>query len=256
MPDRWCAACGQESLAPGVLARTLRRQWSRLRHTVVALLVHPGLLTAEFRDGRRARSIAPWRLTLNTVAFFFLLSFVTDFRIAHLAEQDRSGMLGRTIDAVAARTHVSPSLVAERIDRRFNAIYTLLLGVSVAWYALLACALHWRQRRPWSVHAVFGLHYVAWIFVVSLAYLTAVRLLGIGLVAYSDLEHPDLRAIALFVLTLAWSLAYVAIAFRRVYHDTRWMASLKAIAVLATGIVVDNAVVALAFYAALRLAEA
>lgn len=256
LTDRWCAACGQESLAPGALARTARRQWARVRHTLVALVFHPGLLTAEFRDGRRARSIAPWRLTLNTVAFFFLLSFVTDFRIAHFAEQDRSGVLTRTIDDVAARTRVTPSLVAERIDRRFNAVYTLLLGLSVAWYALLACAMHWRQRRPWSVHAVFGLHYVAWIFVVSLAYLTAVRLLGVGLVDYTDLEHPNLRAIVLFATTLAWSLAYVAIAFRRVYHDTRWMASLKALVVLATGIVVDNVVVALAFYAALRLVGA
>jgi hypothetical protein len=256
MPDRWCAACGQESLAPGALARTLKRQWVRIRHTLVALLVHPGLLTAEFRDGRRARSIAPWRLTLNTVALFFLLSFVTDFRIAHFADQDRTGILARTIEDVAARTHVAAPLVAERIDRRFNAAYTLLLGLSVAWYALLACAMHWRQRRPWSVHMVFGLHYVAWIFVVSFAYLAAARLLGIGLVNYGDFEHPNLRAIALLALTLAWSLAYVAIAFRRVYHDARWVAALKALVVLATGIVVDNVVVALAFYVAVRLAVA
>jgi hypothetical protein len=250
----WCASCGQESLAAGLLARTLRRQWQRIRHTIVALVAHPGLLTAEFRDGLRARSIAPWRLTLNTVAFFFLLSFVTDFRIAHIAEQDRSGMLARAIADVAASAHVSPALFAERIDHRFNAVYTLLLGLSVAWYALLAGLLHWRQRRPVSVHVVFGLHYVAWIFAVTLVYFLAARLLSIETVI--SVAHPDLRSLGLFALVLAWSFGYVAIAFRRVYADSRAAAALKAALVVVAGALVDNLVVALSFYVALRIAAA
>jgi hypothetical protein len=252
MRGRWCADCGQESLAQGLFARTVRRQWRRIRHTLVALIVHPGLLTAEFRDGLRARSIAPWRLTLNAVAFFFLLSFATDFRIAHIAEQDRSGVLAGAIADAAERMHVAPALLAERIDHRFNAVYTLLLGLSVGWYALLACALHWRRRRPFAVHAVFGLHYVAWIFAVTLVYFLAARLLSIDTVI--SVAHPDLRNLGLFALVLAWSFGYVAIAFRRVYADSRTAAALKALVVVVAGAIVDNLVVALAFYAALRLA--
>lgn len=47
----WCSECGQESLAGHSARRTLHRQWERVRHSMVSLVVHPGLLTAEFRDG-------------------------------------------------------------------------------------------------------------------------------------------------------------------------------------------------------------
>jgi Beta-eliminating lyase len=52
----WCAECAQESISGHSARRTLHRQWERVRLLIVALVVHPGLLTAEFRDGQRARS--------------------------------------------------------------------------------------------------------------------------------------------------------------------------------------------------------
>jgi len=104
-------------------ARTLRRQWQRIRHSLVALIVHPGQLTAEFRDGQRARSINPWRLAFNVIAVFFVLSFVTDFRAANFPKQDPSGKL---------------AAVLERVDRRFNAIDTVLVTLAIAAAALIA----------------------------------------------------------------------------------------------------------------------
>lgn len=44
----WCAGCGQESMPGHGARRILHRQWERIRHSMVALVVHPGLLTAEF----------------------------------------------------------------------------------------------------------------------------------------------------------------------------------------------------------------
>jgi Protein of unknown function (DUF3667) len=88
----WCAGCGQETLVgPRKPGRALRRQWLRIRHSIVAIVAivaHPGQLTAEFRDGKRARSVSPWRVAINLVTFFFVRSFVTDFRVATIARQD------------------------------------------------------------------------------------------------------------------------------------------------------------------------
>ena len=111
---------------------------------MVALLVHPGQLTAEFRDGQRARSISPWRLAFNTIAVFFVLSFVTDFRVANFPKQDLSGTLADAISAAARQTNVDEATVTERVDRRFNAIYTLLVILSPllpCWRVSLTCGI-------------------------------------------------------------------------------------------------------------------
>src|SRR5215472_19289929 len=107
MIGSWCAGCGQESIAEqGALTRTVQRQWQRIRHTLVALVIHPGQLTAEFRDGMRARSISPWRLAFNVLTVFFLLSFVTDFSVANFPKQDPSGKLAQAMNDAAQQVNI------------------------------------------------------------------------------------------------------------------------------------------------------
>src|SRR5262245_27364606 len=129
----WCAGCGQESIVErGAFVRTVQRQWKRIRHSLVALIVHPGQLTAEFRDGLRARSISPWRLTLNVLTIFLLLSFVTDFSVANFPRLDPSGTLAQTVSAAAQRAKVDERAFMGRVDRHFNAIFTLSVALSIA----------------------------------------------------------------------------------------------------------------------------
>src|SRR5215468_4798042 len=133
MNGRWCASCGQESIVlQGTLVRTVQRQWQRIRHTLVALVVHPGQLTAEFRDGLRARSITPWRLTFNVLTVFLLLSFVTEFSVANFPRLDPSGTLGQAMSAAAQRARVDEVAFTERVERRFNGIFTLSVIPSIA----------------------------------------------------------------------------------------------------------------------------
>src|SRR5215831_1480273 len=120
----WCPGCGQETVVErGAFVRTVRRQWQRIRHTLVALLVHPGQLTAEFRDGQRARSISPWRLAFNVLTVFFLLSFVTDFNAANFPRQDPSGSLAQVMSAAARQAKLDEVAFSQRVDRRFNGIF-------------------------------------------------------------------------------------------------------------------------------------
>jgi hypothetical protein len=248
----WCAHCGQEAIVEqGALALTLRRQGRRIRHTVAALVLHPGQLTAEFRDGQRARSISPWRFAFNVMAIFFVLSFATDFRVANFPKQDPSGTLARAIATAAQQAKVDLPTFEERLDRRFNAVYTMLVVVAIGFTALLARLTHWRRRGRWSVDFVFALHLTAWSFFLNAIYLLALR--AFGLTSYLTSADPRQRelGLALLAAVLLWQLGYVVVAFRRVYADGWFGAGAKAAAMVALRLLVDNAVIFLCVWLAL-----
>ena len=249
----WCAGCGQENeVGPHAFSCSLRRQWERIRHSIVALVVHPGQLTAEFRDGKRARSVSPWRLAVNLVTFFFLLSFVTDFRVANLARQDPGGALAGVISVTASLAHVDLPAFIERVDRRFDAIYTVMVTVLVCIAALTARLTHWRPDARWSVHFVLALHLIAWSFIINFVYLVALRLFNVS--AFMVATDPSVSAGGALLLLLAvlWQFGYVLIAFRRVYGDSWIGGSAKAAVMVAVKLVAGNVLAFLSFWLALQ----
>ena len=85
--DRFCPHCGQKNVDRLLSLRriagdTLDDQLalnSALPRTLGALLTRPGFLTREYREGRIARYLAPFRLyLLASVVFFVAMSFVTN----------------------------------------------------------------------------------------------------------------------------------------------------------------------------------
>jgi len=249
----WCSGCGQDLVVgKGAFVRTVRRQWDRISHSLVALVVHPGQLTAEFRNGQRARSINPWRLTLNVVAIFFVLSFVTNFRIANFPKQDPSGELASAIAGGARQANVDEATFIERVDRRFSAIYSVLVSISIASFAVLAGLSHLRRRERWSVHFVFALHLTAWTFIANLVYYLAMRSLGLSATYDSQTQAAGAALLGLIVF---WQLAYVLLAFRRVYADGWIGAGVKALVTVAVWLLIGNMVVVLSFWLAVKTAS-
>ncbi len=247
----WCAGCGQEhAMGRGTVQRMIRRQWERIRHSLWTLVAHPGQLTAEFRDGQPARSVAPWRLTFNMIAVFFLLSFVTDFRVANFPKQDPSGTISNAISTAAKEARVDEATFTERLDRRFNTFYTLWVGVLVAARAAVARLTHLRDPSPWSVHFVFALHLTAWSVVANVVFYIAQRLFGLSPTAND--AYAQWANLALVVAIELWLLAYVLLAFRRVYADRWIVGSVKAAVMVVTGLVVGNAMVFLSLWLALK----
>jgi hypothetical protein len=78
----FCAQCGQRDVPPYPSVRELAVDafwelsgWDgRFASTVRALFRHPGILTREFLEGRRARYISPLRLYLMSSLVYFLLA--------------------------------------------------------------------------------------------------------------------------------------------------------------------------------------
>jgi hypothetical protein len=227
------------------------RQWHRIAHSLWALMVHPGQLTAEFRDGKRAGSVAPWRLTFNVVALFLVLSFITNFSVANFPRLDPTGSLAQVMQKAETKAHAEPGAFAERLDRRFNSVYTVLVIVIVGARALAARLTHPRHPASWSVHFVFALHLTAWAFLVTLAYLVALRMLAVPFGSFGDAGSPGLGAVLLGLVEL-WQFCYVAVAFRRVYDDGWFAASVKSIVMIAVGLLVSNALIFVALWLALN----
>jgi hypothetical protein len=249
MTGAFCGSCGQDSLTgPHPLVRSLRRQWDRVRHSAVALVVHPGQLTAEFRDGQRARSVAPWRIAFNLVTFFFVLSFVTDFRVANFARQDPSGTLKIAIATAAQQANVDLSVYTERVDRRFDAIYTLFVVLLVAVSAVLVRATHWQPRVRWGIHFVFALHFTAWTFIANFVFYAAMRLFDLSTYTTSSDPHVQVGGLVLVTLILLWQFSYLLLAFRRVYADGWLGGAAKAALVVALKLVTGNAIAVLAIW--------
>jgi hypothetical protein len=253
MSGPWCSGCGQESLTrPHPVGRSLRRQWERVRHSMVALVVHPGQLTAEFRDGQRARAIAPWRLAFNMITIFFLLSFITDFHVVNFPRQDTTGTLAGVIGTAAQQLNVDEATFAERLDRRFNAIFTALVVIPIAISAALARLTHLRRRERWGVHFVFALHLTAWSVIANVVYYLTMRILGLASYATTTDPHVRYAGIALLAVVLLWQFAYVLLAFRRVYADGWLAAGSKAAVMVGVRLPAGNALAILALYLAVK----
>lgn len=253
MSGPWCSGCGQESLErPHPVGRLLCRQWERIRYSMVALVVHPGQLTAEFRDGQRSRSIAPWRLAFNMITIFFLLSFVTDFHVANFPKQDTTGTLAGVIGAAAQQAKVDQATFAERVDHRFNAIFTALVVIPIAISAALARLTHLLRREGWSVHFVFALHLTAWSVIANVVYYSTMRLFVLASYATTNDPHVRYAGIALLAVILLWQFGYVLFAFRRVYADGWIAAGLKAAVMVGVRLPAGNGLAILVLYLAVK----
>ena len=112
----YCGHCGQrvdhhlltlrEFL--GEVAEVLTHADSRLWHTLVPLLLKPGLLTREFLSGRRASYLSPFRLYLLVSVLFFLIASLTttggtgvvhDPTAARAAMAETAAELNKELDA-------------------------------------------------------------------------------------------------------------------------------------------------------------
>jgi len=228
----FCPQCGQETAPPpSTLTAFLRRRMTaavtregRPWQTLSKLLFSPGAMTADYLRGRRARYVPPFRLYLVTsvlvfgAAQWFGLNLGLQFYGTHGLPIHRSTRLSAE-QADAPLTRLMPArIVLEQLDtpalRRFAALspedrfaflrarrapyassFVLLLVPLFA----LALDLFYRERR-YAEHLVFGLHCQAFLLLVLLA-------------------QAKLPPVLANVLSY-WTLAYLAIALKRVYGGT------------------------------------
>lgn len=248
MKGRYCHACGQraigpDDLRPGHLTRDLLRRAAALDSKVMrslAGLLRPGLLTAEYIAGRRQPYLNPLKVYLVCAAIFFIAVPFAGFTLEALTGREQTGWLDTVADARMEARQMDPALFAARFNVRLQTVYTAMLGLSIVNYALVLSLLFRRPRRPFGVHVLFGLHYVAFLYLAAIA---------LGVPSARIAIQPWLA----LVLAYAVIGPYLYIALRRVYGERRMPTLLKAAALALVGYVFDSFVTLLSFVLTLRL---
>jgi hypothetical protein len=100
-----------------------------------------------------------------------------------MLDADQSDVLRAPVTARAAERRLDPSLFNARFDVRVQSVYTITLGVAALVFALMLQLLFRSQGRPDGAHLIFVLHYVSFMYLI-----TIVVGLGVALVYPSTLS--------------------------------------------------------------------
>ena len=241
----YCPRCGQRRIHPHDLSArryfreladeisTLHEKFKTLR-TLRKLLV-PGLLSAEFLAGRRQPYLAPFKVYVACAAMFFLTAPTAGFTLASMIEADQSGTLSRLSTATATERGMAPPLFNARFDVRVQSVYTIALGCAALVFALMLQWLFRRQGRPFGAHLIFALHYVAFMYLVTIAAGLS-RKIGLSV---------DVAAAAGYAVILPW----LFFALKRVYAESAGVILWKTAPLVLLTVVLN----ALASFAAIRM---
>jgi hypothetical protein len=166
----FCQNCGQPSAVRRTLREVLAGQSGRLIHTLRIILTAPGELAHAIDEGRDSASMRPLTLLFHLAAFF-VVSMFTGFGIDVITRADASGTFATTIERNASA--YPPALYHERLEHRFQAIYTVFVPLIALGYGGTIGLTHWR-RQPWMVPLAGGIQY--------LCFMAPVAALGLALV--------------------------------------------------------------------------
>lgn len=114
---QYCGVCGQRAGSRLISLWELFRDGlgdlldidSRLWRTLGALLTRPGLLTAEYLQGRRARYMPPFRMYLAFSLLFFLVAFFSADELSIVVDGQPDSQTGEAAETVLQEDGESPT---------------------------------------------------------------------------------------------------------------------------------------------------
>ncbi len=237
LEGEYCARCGQRRIHPEDLsARRFFRELAaeiadlpeRLTsvRTLRSLLV-PGRLTSEYLAGRRQPYLTPFKFYVLCAAIFFLLAPVAGFTLASMLASDSSGELNSLVSAHLAQRGLEPAVFNARFDARVQSIFTLTFGATALVLALALQGLFRKKRWPYGAHLVFAVHYISFMYLVTVA---------------AGFAHVMGASVPVVVLT-AYGLLfpYLALALKRVYAAPTAVTLVKAAVLIVLVLVLNRA---------------
>jgi hypothetical protein len=244
--DVYCAQCGEKqphhhdlkvSHFTHDVFHELVHLDSKLFTTLRDLIVRPGQLTVEYFAGRKKRAIAPLRLYLTLFALQFIAFTVYKpaaiYSIEAFTNFDKAGALQQMVQRKAAKHHMTAEQYTEKVDARWHKNLSLLQLAHVIGMAVVLKLIYLRRRRYLVEHLVFSAHYLAFAYIVSLAFWPIYAVYGF---------HPGTLQKVLSTVAISISLVYLYFAQRRFYGQSKGKTVLKT-ALLFGGIYVVSVVV-------------
>jgi hypothetical protein len=235
----FCPRCGETAVdGRDLTSRGLARQAfetfvavdGKLMRSFRMLLLRPGELSLAYVRGQRVAFTGPFRVFLFANMLFFAAQSLTDASVvgtslqSHLHEQDWSGIAQRLVARRLVALRTTLELYGPAFDHAvvLNAKSLIILMVLPFTGALALTFLP--ARRPFVAHAVFALHFYAFLMLVLCALLFAEGASAwLGGVETSGLDKP------LFALLLAGSTVYLYLATGVAYEARGWTHGAKAV---------------------------
>ena len=225
-----CPTCGEKRLKlPGDLSlRSLLKQAAhaissvdgRVARSFRGVALRPGVLTLAYLQGRRKPYLGPFQLFLvANVAFFAVQSFtgITTFSTplhSHLHQQDWSVLAQRMVARHLQSTQMDLATYAPVFDQAIATNAKSLIILMTLPLMLGLSLLFLRRRAPLVAHAVFALHFYAFLLLIlCVGSVVAVidQWLGGGGLASTAFDH-----VLSVVMLLACAL-YLHLAIGKVY---------------------------------------
>jgi hypothetical protein len=236
----YCSDCGQRRPRPddsstlrllGDAFKTIFSVDGKTLRTLRGLLAHPGRLTLDHYNYRRARYLKPIQIFLLVNVFFVLLAIGTglfDFELGeYLQEGPPSPALSRRLVAQqAAEKGVSFEDYATAFDHQGELLRKSLIFLLVPLFALVAWMLNHRKRRYYAEHLVFSMHFYSffWLFTTLAGLPVAVLVERYGV--QSDVVLEPLFGVV--------TLVYLYLMLRTIYAYDRLSTLVRAVICLVT----------------------
>ena len=171
----------------------------RLFRTFSRLLSRPGALTVEWTEGKRARSLPPFRAYLVASVFFFSVSFL--FGIP-----SQEGALSAEVPDLSPFGSTN-EVLRDAVEAKSQAILTLGVLAMVPLFAFWLWLIHSKKTGASVAHLVFSLHQHAAI------------LLLLGLI------WPLMFLVSpwVWIVVMAGAGTHVFLAYRQVYRGRAWV---------------------------------
>ena len=183
----YCPTCGERP--PSARDLTLRGLFhqllqafstidGKLLRSFRCLVTRPGALTVAYVQGRRVGYLKPLQLFLVVNVLFFAMQSLTHTNIvsspldSHLHQQDWQAIAQRMVTGRLETLHTTLDRYAPIFDRAIVLHAKSFIILMVLPFALLLPILFRRNPQPFVAHAVFSLHFYAFLlllFCVALA---------------------------------------------------------------------------------------
>ena len=173
-----CPACGEHPLRTRDL--TLRGLVEHLFESFTSidsklvrsfrnLLLHPGTLTVAYLEGRRKAFLGPVPLFLISNVVFFAVESLVGSKVfitpldSHLHTQPWSPFAPWLVNHRLASLHTTLELYAPAFDQAIALKARSLIIFMALFFSLVPLLVFLRRRRPLVAHAVFSLHFYAFL---------------------------------------------------------------------------------------------
>jgi uncharacterized protein DUF3667 len=231
LADRYCGRCGQDSHASLSFGHFVHEALEGLFHvdskfwlTLRILLTRPGLLTEQYLGGKRHSYSPPFRSYLVISIVYFVLASIFSGP-THVMGPSGRELTAADCAEMAAHPGWALSFVPDLESkcvralgngaRAFTGVLQNLLPkvmfVVLPLVALVQFGIYRRQRPLYLENLVFVLHFQSFYYLVSAL---ALLLGAVGALAAAK----DAVSQTLELVVYAWSVVYLFIAERRVYH--------------------------------------